>query len=904
MIAANMAAVEGAQISHYRILRRLGSGGMGVVYEAEDLSLGRHVALKFLSADRRHAQAHERFRLEARSASALNHPNICTIYEVAEEQGEWFIAMELLEGEPLDVLLTRRGLSADEILTIAIGIADALDAAHSKGIIHRDIKPANIFVTSRGEPKILDFGLAKAMSDSGRAGEDGQTEVATLAHLTSPGTAMGTVAFMSPEQARGQAIDARSDLFSFGAVLYQMITRRLPFEGDTSAVIFDGILNREPIPVIDLNPSIPARLQDVVGTALEKDRDLRYQHASDVRAELKRIKRDSASGRAATHVDSGRVNVSGTSPLPALLTSPSSAVASRRRSLVGWLIAAVAAIAFVAYRTMLSPTLGAPTRAFDIAAMKIDRLTQNGRALMVAVAPDGRYVMWVSNDLGQQSLWVRQVATGSDVQVVPPDAVNYHGLTISPDGNYVYFVRSDRTTFNYSYLYVVPILGGTPRQLIRDVDTSVTFSPDGKAFAFSRGAPDVGKIRLVTANADGTGEKVLWDTAGEVSSSAILAPAWSPDGRTIAFSWGSRNAIDGSLAVVTVADGSARTLYQHAGRIGRPLWRPDGKGLLIPLDNVTGTRAQIWYISYPAGELRRFTNDLSDYSRPYFDQTADGKTIVIAVESQLFDIEVRDDGGNGKPRALTTGGGRRRLTWGRESTLFYSTLDQIFSVNTSDGTTRQLTAAGTVNLAGSACGDGSLVYQVVKENQPSVWRMDADGSNARQVIGGGYRQIECGNDGKWVIVANSPPNAGVDLTRIATGDGSATKLLGNITGGFGSVSHDGTMIGAFVWPEDGSTAPFFTVVATTGGEPLYRVKIPAGAGPIKWAPGDKALQYGLVRRGASNIWEMPLTGGDARQITSFDSLVIGDFDWSRDGKTLALTRGTAGSDVVVMTNFQ
>ena len=904
-----MPTVEGGQISHYRILKRLGSGGMGVVFEGEDLSLGRHVALKFLSDDRRHAQGHERFRLEARSASALNHPNICTIYEVAEEQGEWFIAMELLEGEPLDVLLNRRALNNDEILAMAIGIADGLDAAHGKGIIHRDIKPANIFITTRGEPKILDFGLAKAMSDSGRAVEPGgQTETATLAHLTSPGTAMGTVAFMSPEQARGQLIDARSDLFSFGALLYQMVTRKLPFEGDTAAVIFDGILNRDPIPAIERNPSIPSRLQDVIDTALEKDRDLRYQHASDIRAELKRIKRDSGSGKSAVHSESGRV-ITSTSSQESVATAASASgpVSPPHRSPLMWLVAVFAAIAvvgLVAYRAMSSSVPAAPARLFDTSAMKIDQLTQNGKALMVAAAPDGRYVMWVMNDQGQQSLWVRQVATGSDVQVVPPDSVSYHGLTISPDGDYVYFVRSDRSTFNYSYLYVMPILGGTPRQLIRDIDSSVTFSPDGKSLAFARGAPQVGKIRLVTANADGTGEKVLWEVEGEISASAILPPDWSPDGHTIAIAWGGRKAINtGALAIVNVADGKARTLYQNAGRIGRPQWRPDGKGLLIPLDNVTGTRAQLWYISYPAGEARRFTNDLTDYSRPYFDQTADGKMIVIAQESIHLDIEILD-GGTGKPRALSSGGERHVITWGRDNTLYDWTRDQIFSINIADATTRQLTAAGSINLRPSACGDGSLVYQVFKDNQPMIWRMDADGSNARQISRQGYAQIECGLDGRWFWVPDAPPNASMALTRISASDGAATRILDNIVGSLSTVSNDGSMIGAFVWPEDGSAAPFFTVVPTAGGTPLYRLKLPAGAGGIKFAPGDKAIQYVLARGASANVWEMPLTGGTPRQVTSFDSLIIGSFAWSRDGKTLAVTRGTSGSDVIVMSHFE
>src|SRR4051812_13141098 len=287
------------QVGHYRVLDRIGSGGMGMVFAGEDINLGRRVALKFLSAELAgNAQALERFKLEARTASSLNHPNICTIYEVGETDGEYFIAMELIEGEPLDKYLARHRPDLQEMLDLGIQMADALDAAHSQGIVHRDIKPANMLVTSRGQVKILDFGLAKLIADQKREKlAIGATAVTVDEHLTSPGSTVGTTAFMSPEQARGKELDARSDLFSFGAVLYQMATARLPFEGETTAVIFDGILNRPPIAPSELNPDIPPKLDEIIRTALEKDRDLRYQSAAEIRAELKRLKRDTTSGR-------------------------------------------------------------------------------------------------------------------------------------------------------------------------------------------------------------------------------------------------------------------------------------------------------------------------------------------------------------------------------------------------------------------------------------------------------------------------------------------------------------------------------------------------------------------------------------------------------------------------------
>lgn len=920
---------------------------MGQVYRAEDTRLGRQVALKFLSEDlARDSGSLERFQREARAASSLNHPGICTIYDVGSHNGRPFLVMELLEGQTLRERISGRPLATDVLLDLGTQIADALDAAHARGIVHRDIKPANIFITSRSQAKILDFGLAKQtasrrVAESVGAGRTASDITSNNLLLTSPGSAIGTIAYMSPEQARGEELDARTDLFSLGAVLYEMSTGQAAFSGNTSAVIFDSILNRTPAAPTSLNPNVPPKLEEIIGKSLEKDRELRYQTAAELRGDLKRLKRDSDSGRAAGGSGSawsgaGGGARSGTHAAPSAATLPPTSAETTTAAATpptsSWRTLAKIAPVIVGLAAMVALFLHYRTPRHEnpssFSQMTITPVTSTGNIHSVAISSDGKWLCYVADEKGTHAIWIRQLATGSTVQVEIGSPGEIEGLTFSLDGNYLYFVKHDESA-GIGTLFQVPSLGGSPHQVVADVDSPVSFSPDGKRFVFVRFSTKLKNSSLLVANADGTGEQTLF-TLHRPNFLSGDGPAWSPDGKRIAIS----DNPDGEFnkyAIETVeVDSKIKTRLGSSDWIvpDQMAWLPEGSAVLFPARvNKTSLNSQLFEVSYPGGDSRRITNDLNFYIDASI--TSDGSTLAtvqVGLTGNLWITNFGSSASLSPPRQITSGisraDGISGIVWvpGDKIIYGYYSSGALRLASTSPDGTNIHDISPSAESPGwlSGCGDGRhFVFSSRGSGGGStVWRADIDGTNVTQLSTDKIDvQPTCSPDGKFVVYVNvlDPVNR---LMRMGIDGGAATEI-GKVEAESPTISPDGSSVAVAYTPDPSKTTKLLAIIGLNGGEIQSTYDLPQdvalngdGGQKLAWTKDGRAVLYPVNKDGVISLWAQPVSSTGAKAVPAKQLMSLGpDFKWgayalSPDGKKIIYANGHLVTDAVLISHFQ
>ncbi len=923
--------LTGTKLGRYEIRQKIGAGGMGEVYLAHDEQLDRKVALKVLLPEFCcDPERTERFKLEAKAASALNHPNIITIYEVGIEDERLFIATEFVDGETLRDKINAGEMTYLEAVRITEQVADALAVAHDAHIVHRDIKPDNIMIRKDGIVKILDFGLAKPIFEKLVGAED---ETVRLVK-TQPGMVMGSVRYMSPEQARGKETDARTDVWSLGVVLYETLTGSNPFEGETVSDSLAAVIHIEPAPLED----VPEELQRIVRKALKKKSGERYQSIKDFALDLKDLRTEAEHNSGENRLNQLSKTVSvrkhDTERTETLLhqtmsaehkTREQSAALSKTGEKKGanktkraWLLplTIILSAAILAFGGIyhLPQLFGSGAPLFQ--SIQASRLTDNGTANLAEISPDGKLVAFINRQEGKESLAVRQVVTGNIIPLVQPTAMNFYHPSFTPDGNFVYYVTVDK---GIGTLYQVPALGGDIKKIIVDVDSKVTFSPDGKRIAFIRHNPNQGGDTIVMADADGSNPQAFLQTK-EINYDQFIGIDWSPDNNSVLVGmFKNRNELNQHLQLATIGLKDKNVEFiGDKGWLGVKSfeWIRNGSGIVLVGKANVGENSQVWFLSYPRGEARQITTDTTDYG-----------TVSVSADGSLM-VATRVDVISSLWSRVPQTGEMRQLIVENKNLLGFAGVSQmpdgkilfvkntgkevnIFSIEETGGSEKQLTSAGGINQNPIATPDGKyILFNSNRSGAFTIWRMNADGSNPVQLTSSGTSmdgQQQVSKDGRRVIFMRQTSDGGnTKLMKVSIDGGEAVQLMPEspMMEYFPRISSDGKLLAYHTFAFDANNPniePKVKVVGFDGEKIDQSVKeFESNINPeFKFSPDSKSLTY-LNKAGIDNLWSLSLTDRKEKPLTDFTSGNISNFVWANDGKKLFIIRAIFNSDLVLI----
>ncbi len=907
-IAEKLTIVEpGRMLGHYKILNMLGAGGMGAVYLAQDSKLGRKIAIKMLPATFSTDSARlRRFQQEARAASATNHPNILTVHEIGEIDGANYIVTEFVDGETLRQRLNGERLSFEVALDVAIQVASALEAAHQAGIAHRDIKPENIMLRRDGIVKVLDFGIAKLVERENRPagaeiGAEGYFETET-------GVVIGTAPYMSPEQARSEKdIDSRTDIFSLGVVIYEMIAGRSPFASNSFGETVASVLHLDPPPLTACRAEVPSELEKIVARALRKRREDRYQRAREMRDDLVSLKRRLETNPQPEQPTPDDCVTTVTDRSSVAMVPEPSVSRPRRRIMWGIAAAITTVVAMAAVFSLSSDKRLSSIQPFS--QFVISEQTDFGGVVHVAISPDGNYIVYAEKKSGKESLWFRSLNGTRAVPIVPPDDVSYQGLTFSPYGEFVYFVRR-RKGEDFGVLSRVHTSGGTPEERKKDVDTPVTFSPDGNSYAFGRGVPDFpdprSELIIADTNTIDGGETRLAAQRFE-NYLCRRGIAWSPDGKNIACSSDAGKGLVNVLAI-QLSDGKEKKVSAAGWRDVRGIaWLADSSGLLVVASEKEQLPAQIFRVAYPSGDVEKVTNDLNEYDG--LSLSSKTKKLVTTKKLRLANIWIakRDDGFR-DPEQITFGSGQYYdLSWTPDGKILASRVVNnrldLWRMDADGENPEQITFGPSLNFRGRLTPDGRyIVYVSNEKGSYNIWRRNADGSDKiRLTHGNGEFAPRVAPDSKWVFYWSD--NSGRWSIWKVSIEGGAPQAFTDKTCWNHAISPDlpgGTFLACYCEGDEPESQRKVTVFPISDRPSVKGKPLDMPLSIIQWLRDGKSLSYYDERD--VNIWIQPLNGRTPKRITNFNSQQVFFFDWAPDNARIALLRGQELRDVILLSD--